>query len=310
MNRTIIHIVLLLVPALLWGQGDSLVTIKSGSRTIEGNLMMPDLEEVVPVVMIIPGSGPTDRDGNNGLMKNNSLKMLANDLRENGIASLRYDKRGLQGNPMGDQQEGDMLFDDFVEDARLWINYLQTFKGIGDIHVLGHSQGSLVAILAAQASEVRTVISVAGSGAPIDTIIREQLQTQPPTLQEASAVILDSLEQGHEVKNIHPMLQALFRPSAQPFLRSWMQYDPAIEIAKLDRPVLILNGSTDIQVGVDQAEILNTASANGKLVIIENMNHVLKDAPAARNENLKTYYDPELPLSLELVPAIVDFIKS
>lgn len=309
MNCNIIF-VLLLLPALLWGQEDSLVTIEAGSRTIEGSLMMPDLEREVPVVLIIPGSGPTDRDGNNGLMKNNSLKMLAEGLRDSGIASLRYDKRGLKGNPMGDQQEADLLFDDLAEDASLWINYLQTLNGFGDIHILGHSQGALVAILAAQGSEVQTVISVAGSGVPVDDIIREQLLTQPPVLQEASAIILDSLEQGFEVKKIHPMLQALFRPSVQPFLGSWMRYDPVAEISKLDQPVLVINGTTDIQVGTGQAKKLKAAKANAELLIIENMNHVLKTAPAERNENLKTYYDPELPLSPELVPAIVAFITS
>lgn len=310
MNRNFIHMALLLVPVILWGQKDSLVTVQTGSRTIQGSLMMPKQEKEIPVVLIIPGSGPTDRDGNNGLMKNNSLKLLAEGLYENGIASLRYDKRGLKGNPMGDQKEADLIFDEFVEDAMLWIRYLQGLQGISDIHVLGHSQGSLVGILAAQDAEVQSIISVAGSGSPIDEIIREQLQMQPPVLQQASAVVLDSLEQGHEVKDIHPMLQALFRPSVQPFLRSWMQFDPADEVGKLDQPVLIVNGTTDIQVGIEQAQKLKAASTHGNLLILENMNHVLKTASAERNENLKTYYDPELPLSAELVPAIVAFITS
>lgn len=310
MKQVILHIALLLAPALLWGQMDSLVTIENGSRSIEGNLMMPDVDKAVPVVLIIPGSGPTDRNGNNGLMTNNSLKMLASGLRDNGIASLRYDKRGLKGNPMGEQQEADLRFEDFVADTRLWFNYLNTLDGISEIHVLGHSQGSLVGILAAQGSEIRSVISLAGSGEPIDNIIREQLKSQPAVIQEQSAIILDSLEEGHDVKNIHPMLQSLFRPSVQPFIRSWIQYDPVAELAKLKRPVLILNGTTDIQVGVDQAKKLHAAEPKSEMVIIENMNHVLKEAAADRNKNLSTYYDPNLSLAPQLVPAIVNFIKS
>jgi len=310
LKHVILHIALLLAPAFLLGQVDSLVTIETGSRTIEGSLMLPDMDIAVPVVLIIPGSGPTDRDGNNSLMTNNSLKMLAIGLCENGIASLRYDKRGLKGNPMGEQQEAELSFEDFVADARLWFNYLNALNGISGIHVLGHSQGSLVGILAAQGTQIRSVISLAGSAEPIDNIIREQLKSQPPVLQEQSAIILDSLEQGHDVKNIHPMLQSLFRPSVQPFIRSWMQYDPACELAKLKRPVLILNGTTDIQVGVDQAEKLHAAEPKSKMVIIEKMNHVLKEAEAERNKNLSTYYDPDLPLAAELIPAIVEFITS
>jgi len=309
--RKIVFLSLLLLGATqVSAQLEEVVSLETGSSTLEGTLLLPDSVNPVPVVLIIAGSGPTDRDGNNSLMKNNSLKLLAAGLQKQGIASLRYDKRGIGASTLSKEQVLEIRFEDFVADAKSWIGYLQTLESVSEIHVLGHSQGSLVGIIAARESEVKRLISVAGLGYPVDAVLREQLKAQPPVLQEQADIILDSLALGHEVKSVHPMLVSIFNPGIQPFLRSYMQYDPQVEIAKLELPVLVVNGTTDIQVGVEHAERLLAASTNGQLVIIDRMNHVLKDAEANRNENLKTYYNPDLPLSTELVPAIVDFIKS
>lgn len=299
----------LLLPVALSGQ-EEIISIDTGAFVQEGTLLVPESDGAVPLVMIIPGSGPTDRDGNNSLMKNNSLKMLAEGLNENGIATLRYDKRGVSGGNLTPQQILDTRFEDFISDAKNWIDHLQNLEGVSDIHILGHSQGSLVGIMAAQGGQVKSLISLAGLGAPVDEIIREQLKVQPPLLQEQADIILDSLAQGHEVKKVHPMLISLFNPGVQPFLRSFMQYDPSSEIAKLDIPVLILNGTEDIQVGVDQAEKLHASCTNSKMVILEKMNHVLKEVEGDRLANQKTYFDPELPLIPGLVPAIVEFMNT
>jgi len=296
--------------ATLMGQQEEVVSLDTGTHTLEGTFLLPETEGAVPVVLIIAGSGPTDRDGNNTLMKNNSLKFVAEGLAEQGIASLRYDKRGIGESSLTKEQMLATRFEDLVTDAKSWISYLQTRDDVSEIHVLGHSQGSLVGMMAARDTEVQRLISVAGIGVTVDVILREQLKAQAPVLQEQADIMLDSLAQGHEVKKIHPMLQAIFNPAIQPFLRSYMKYDPHKEIAKLEQAVLIVNGTTDLQVGVPQAENLKAGNPNAEMVIIENMNHVLKDAPADRNENLKTYYNPELPLSPDLLPAIVDFIKS
>ncbi|MBT8236703.1 MAG: alpha/beta fold hydrolase [Bacteroidia bacterium] len=302
-------LILLCSPLIIFGQSEEIVTLDTGTNTLEGSFLNP-AGTAVPVVLIIAGSGPTDRNGNNTLMKNNCLKMLAEGLYENGIATLRYDKRGIGGSALTAQQRTDTRFDDMVNDAKSWVGYLQTIEGVGDIHVLGHSQGSLVGILTAQTENVTSVISVAGLGAPGGEIIREQLKVQPPILQEQAAIILDSLKQGHDVNYVHPMLQSLFQPALQPYVRSWIKYDPKEEIAKLEQAVLIVNGTEDIQVGVDQAEKLNKAHQKSELLIIEKMNHILKDAEGDRNANMSTYYKPDLPLSESLVPEIVKFIKA
>ena len=310
MKTTLSHFLFLLCAALVFGQQEKVVSLDTGLVSLEGTLLLPESEMAVPVVLIIAGSGPTDRDGNNSLMKNNCLKLLAQGLFENGIASLRYDKRGIGASKLPPDQVSATRFEDFIADAKSWIGYLQTLEEISEIHVLGHSQGSLVGMMAAQDTEVAQFISVAGLGLTVDTVLREQLKAQPPVLQEQADIILDSLAQGHDVNSIHPMLVSLFNSGNQPFLRSYMQYHPQVEIAKLKQPVLVVNGTTDIQVGVDQAKQLVAASTNARLFIVDEMNHVLKDAGADRNKNLKTYYNPDLPLSPKLVPELVDFIKS
>ena len=308
--RNYVFLFFLFVASVSMGQQEEVVSLDTGKNTLEGTFLLPESNVPVPVVLIIAGSGPTDRDGNNSLMKNNSLKLLAEGLHENGIASLRYDKRGIGGSTLSQELIRDLSFTDFVLDAKSWIGYLQTREDVSDIHVLGHSQGSLVGILAAQEANTTSLISVAGLGFPVDVTLREQLKAQPPVLQEQADIILDSLALGHDVNKVHPMLISIFNSAIQPFLRSYMEYDPTKEVAKLNQPVLVVNGTTDLQVSVQQAENLIAACSNGKLVLIENMNHVLKTAVADRNENLKTYYNPELPLSPELLPAIVGFIKS
>ena len=309
MRLGITTLILICFSLVLQGQSDQIVTLDTGSITLEGSLLQPEGNDL-PAVLIIAGSGPTDRNGNNSIMTNNSLKMLAEGLYENGIASLRYDKRGIGASALSSQQMLDVRFDDMVNDAKSWVGFLQTVEGLSDIHVLGHSQGSLVGILTAQTENVHSLISVAGPGVNGGEIIREQLKVQPPILQQQADIILDSLEQGHDVKKVHPMLQALFRPSVQAFVRSWIKYDPQEEIVKLQQPALIVNGTEDIQVGVDQAEKLHAAHPAAQKMIIEKMNHVLKDVEGDRNANLSTYYKADLPLSESLIPEIVNFIKA
>lgn len=309
MRLGITTLILICFSVAIQGQSDEMVTLDTGSNILEGSLRQPEGNDV-PVVLIIAGSGPTDRNGNNSFMTNNAYKMLAEGFFENGIATLRYDKRGIGASALSAQQMLDVRFDDMVNDAKSWVGFLQTVEGVSDIHILGHSQGSLVGILTAQTEKVRSVISIAGIGVNGGEIIREQLKVQPPILQEQADIILDSLEQGHDVNKVHPMLQALFRPSIQAFVRSWIKYDPQEEIGKLQQPVLIVNGTEDIQVGVDQAEKLHAALPESKMVIIEKMNHVLKDVEGDRNANLSTYYKADLPLSESLIPKIVDFIKA
>lgn len=262
------------------------------------------------LVIIIAGSGPTDRDGNQQMMQNNSLKMLGQDLAKEGIATFRYDKRIFTLLKQQALQEDKLLFDDFVEDAVSTINYFKTKNKYDAIYVLGHSQGALVGLLAAQQTEVTGYISLAGAGQGIDQTIVNQIGLQMPGLKDDAAQALATLKEKGSVKDFSPALTSILRKSVQPFMASWMQYDPAVEIQKLTIPVLIINGTRDLQVDMNEAEALKGAAPNAQLSVIENMNHVLKEVSDDQMENAKSYNEPSRPLAPMLVEIIQNFINT
>lgn len=284
-------------------------TLQTETGNIEGTLLVPESKNKVPLVLIIAGSGPTDRDGNNPVMKNNSLKMLAEGLVENGIASVRYDKRGIGESKNAGVSESELRFEHYVQDAQAWVDFLSKDSRFSEIIVLGHSEGSLIGMIAAQNSEVDKFISLAGVGTPAGEIIREQLKPQPPFVLEQSLPILEKLEKGETVAEVPPMLFSLFRPSVQPYLISWFRYDPRQELAKLNKPVLIIQGTTDLQVGVADAEKLANATKRAELRILEGMNHILKEAESDRAKNIATYSMADLPLKTDLVKSVIEFIR-
>lgn len=162
---------------------------------------------------------------------------------------------------------------------------------------------------AAQQVEIDAFISLAGAGRPINQVLQEQLSAQldGDLLTEAEQII-EQLRDGHQVDDISQPLESTFRKSVQPFLISWMNYNPVTEISQLSIPMLIINGSTDLQVPVEAAEMLHSKAQDAQLKIIEGMNHVLKPAPMERSENLKTYNQPNLPLADELKESIKAFL--
>lgn len=286
------------------------VVLPTETGDLHGTLLVPLTETPPPVVFIHPGSGPTDRDGNNPQMQNNSLKLLAEALYDAGIASLRIDKRGIAGS-QGAAPEGEskLTFDTYVNDAAAWLAWLRDHEGLDEVIALGHSEGSLVTMVAAQQTKLNGYISLAGAGRPADQVLRSQLAAQGPQVTAMTDPILDSLVAGKTVADVNPMLASLFRPSVQPYLISWFQYDPAEAIAQLDVPVLLINGTTDIQVPTSEAELLAEAQPNAELVIVEGMNHILKEAPADRMANIATYSKPNLPLVPALTETMVSFVQ-
>lgn len=308
-NCSIVFLLIFVFYSPANGQTEDTMLLDTGSGIIEGSLFLPDANPTSSVALIIPGSGPTDRDGNNTFMKNNSLKMLAQGIAKEGIASLRYDKRGVGKSLSAGVKEIDLRFENYIEDAKSWIGLLDNDQRFHNIIVIGHSEGSLIGMIASKKESVDKFISIAGVAQPAGIIIRKQLEAQPPYVLEQSLPILEKLESGEEVDSIPPMLFSLFRPSVQPYLISYFKYNPAEEIKKLKKPVLIVQGTTDIQVEVEEAEKLSASNPDARKVIIEGMNHVLKVADMNRLENIKTYSDPDLPLESSLVETIAGFIK-
>ncbi|QBA65552.1 alpha/beta hydrolase [Muriicola soli] len=306
--RNLVALIFLCASTFVCAQVDEEVEITTETGTLKGALMVPEGEGTFPVVMIIAGSGPTDRNGNNAAMTNNSLQLLAEGLYDNDIASLRFDKRGVAASVSAMTGEEDLRFETYIEDAESWGEYLKGDPRFDELVVMGHSEGSLIGMIAAKRMEADKFISIAGVGRPAADILREQLSVQPPGVTAMTDPIIESLERGETVDSVNPMLNVLFRPSVQPYLISWFKYDPAQAIAALNVPVLILQGTTDIQVKIKDAEMLASANPDAEKVIFDGMNHVLKEAPIDRMENMKTYNDPSLPLMVGLVEAIIDFI--
>lgn len=277
---------------------------------IYGTLTLPKEGENFPVAIIIAGSGPTDRDGNNPIGgKNNSLKMIGETLAKEGIASLRYDKRGIGESKSLVKNEEDLIFEDYIEDVVRWVDKLREDNRFSKIIIIGHSEGALIGATAAYKSNADGFVSVAGMGYSAYDTLKRQLKDQPGDIYEKSLPLLDTLKEGNLIFNPPQELYALFRPSVQPYMISWFKYDPVAEIVKVKVPVLILQGDNDIQVEVGDAEMLHQGNPDGKLVIVKGMNHVLKDAPTDREGNMATYSKPDLPLNEEFKNELIGFIK-
>ncbi|CEJ87184.1 Alpha/beta hydrolase fold protein [Hyphomicrobium sp. GJ21] len=279
---------------------------------LRGSLIVPDRGARSATVLILAGSGPVDRDGNLPGLRNDSLKLLARGLAERGIASLRIDKRGIGQSRTAAMREEDLRIQTYVDDAIGWLAFLGARQDTGPLFILGHSEGALIATLAAQRVKVAGIILVAGAGEPAAALIARQLSDAgvPEHLQIESKRISQSLARGVAVADVPPELTALYRPSVQPYLMSWLPLDPAAELARLTAPALIVQGTHDLQIRVEDAQRLAAGRPNSKLVLIEAMNHVLREAPKERAANLAIYGAFDKLLAPELVPAIASFIEA
>ncbi len=295
---------------LLPNEKEIAVTIPDGSK-LYGTLLSKNNNQ--KLFIIIAGSGPTDREGNNILgVESNSYQLLAQALDSENIASFRYDKRGIGKSIPSNVNEENLVFEDYINDAEKIFQYLQDSLGFKDIYILGHSEGSLIGIAAAEKVKAKGFVSIAGAGRPIDEIIEEQISNQPlpDSLKKKTTEIFASLKDGKKVNDVPDVLNSIFRKSVQPYMISWLKYDPAKEIKKLKCPILILQGSCDMQTKATDAENLHHSNAKSKMDIIPLMTHTLKNADeGCKDDNRKTYTDPSLPLNKQLVNDIVKFIK-
>jgi pimeloyl-ACP methyl ester carboxylesterase len=270
-----------------------------------------------PVVLIIPGSGPTDRDGNNPLgVTAAPYRLLAEALAADGVATVRVDKRGMFGSRAAIANANAVTIGDYAGDVHAWVKALRAETGARCIWVAGHSEGGLVALAAAQQPDgICGLVLIAAAGRPLDPIIREQLLANPanaPLLPEAFAA-LDKLKAGQRVDTagMNPALMPLFAPAVQGFLIDMMAYDPARLVAAFHGPVLVVQGDRDLQIGVGDARRLAAANPKAKLVILPGVNHVLKAvASDDRAANFATYGNPDLPLADGVAAAIAAFVKA
>lgn len=273
---------------------------------LNGTLLLPDGVEKPPLVIVIAGSGPTDRNGNQPMMQNNSLKYLAEALSKNGLATFRFDKRIIAQMRDGTIDENSLSFDDFVDDVKTIVGYF--YPTYPQIFLAGHSEGALIGTLAAH-EKVAGLISISGAGRPIDLILQEQIGQQAPYLVEEMRINFGLLRDGKPIERVNPNLISIFRPSVQNYMRSWLKYHPTEELEKLQIPILIVSGENDLQVPMKDGDALYAANPQAEWVIITGMNHVLKIVPEDYGANIQSYNKTDLPIAEDLVKEITNFIK-
>ena len=310
------EIALAAATALLCGQARGAerdVAIDGGKALLHGSLLTPHGGATSSTaVLFISGSGPTDRNGDSAIagVKPANLRLLAEALDAQGITSLRFDKRGIGASRDASPPENELRFQTFAQDAAAWARFLKAQPGVKCVVIAGHSEGSLLGMLAAQQTPVCGFVSIAGAGRPIAVVMREQLASQLPRATLAQVdVVFDELKAGREVPGV-PETDPLFRPSIQPYLISWIPIDPAAELRKVKAQVLIVQGDRDIQVDLADARALAAARPDARLAILPGVNHILKAAPADRAGNIATYADPKLPIDPQVTAEIFAFLKS
>ena len=298
------------IPVSVYPGEKEISIISAGGSKLYGTLLSKNNQQKIAI--ILAGSGPTDRNGNSTMAQpTNEYEMLARSLDSQNIATFRYDKRGVAKSAFPDFKEKNIVFDDYVKDVEKIFDYLHDTLGFKNIYFIGHSEGSLIAMLASQKNKVKGYISIAGAGRPIDVILEEQMKHQPlpDSVKQQIPAIFNQLKQGKEVDNFPTDLAPLFRKSVQPYMISWLKYSPEKEIKKLKCPILILQGSCDIQVKEEDANNLHEANKKSTLDIIPFMSHTLKNAGKNCIDQTSTYTDGDMPINKLLVEDIVKFIE-
>ncbi len=277
---------------------------------LTGELTVVNFKSKTPLVIFIAGSGPTDRNGNSKMTKSDCYLQLSDSLSNMGISTLRLDKRGIGNSIIDSFKEESMNIDTLVSDIDKIVDSMSNRKEFSKIYLLGHSEGSLIGILASQKNKfVNGLISIAGAGTSADSIILLQLSSQPKQVINIVSNYLDTLKQGKALTDVPKSFYALFRPSVQPYMISWIKYNPSSEISKLNIPILILQGKNDLQVKVEDAVKLNISSKQSSLMLLDNTNHILK-LVRSMEENKKSYNDPTFLLNADIPMHIKTFIQN
>lgn len=283
---------------------------------LKGTQLAPAAGAKAPVALILPGSGPTDRDGNSPLgVKGSTYRLLAEGLAAQGVTTVRMDKRGMFASGPAAADPNRVFIADLATDANAWAADLKKRTGAPCVWLIGHSEGALVAEVAGQTGkDLCGLVLVSGAGERLSDTLRRQLKAGVPAgpLLDQSLKNIAALETGGEVdaSGLPPGLQMLFLPQVQPFLRAVFAYDPPALLKAYKGPVLIMQGKTDIQILPADAEKLKAARPDARLVQLDGVNHLLKVAPLDRAANVATYADPSLPLAPGVAETIAGFIKS
>ena len=278
-----------------------------GAHTLHGALMRPDGSTAPVAVLLIGGSGPEDRDGDQRSAHQHSRTIwrLAQALAQRGVVSLRYDKRGVGESAAAGQAAS---FADTVQEAAGWARLLARQPGVRCVVVVGHSEGAEVGALVAREVHLCGLVEVSGASQDLGTLIEDQgaILGRSAELKAKIHAAIEAERAGRPIAEVPKGYESLFGPKAERFTRSQINIDPAAELAKVKVPVLVVQGDNDVQVKVEDARRL-AAAAHVEPVIVPSMNHILKLAPKDVRGNFMTYLDPNLPLAPGIAEAIGDF---
>ena len=295
---------------------DATVAVDSGAENgafLFGSLLKPLNKNNYSAVLILPEAG-ADRNGNSAgeEIRPDTYRELAQALAAKGIASVRIDKRGVGQSARAIAREEDLRFDTYVDDAVTWIKFLQAQPHVGCVAVFGHSEGALVAALAAKKVKVCAVIEASGASKPFAAVLSGQLKTAFDAGRltkedyDQAVKILDQLAAGKPAPNPPAKLAPLFRPSVQPYLISWLNVNP-VEALKTNTPVLILQGSGDLEMSAEDSRRLSTAPKNVRVVMVTGGDHDLKVRPASAG---RASPDQGRSLSPQVATSIQTFLDS
>lgn len=286
------------------------VELKTPTGTIYGGYDIPEGKGPWPIVIVQPGSGPTDRDGNNPQLKNNSLKMLGEGLREKGFAVLRFDKRGIAASAKSLGKIEDLRIEHYANDVVEWTKLIRADKRFSKVAFIGHSEGSVIGTIAAKDAKFDAYVSLCGPGRPFDVLVVEQVSKDSEDLGKKSGEIMAAIAKGEEPKDVPAVLQGLFNKPTRPYVRSMLAHDPAKSFGALLCPALIVSGTTDIQVAEADFKALAVANPKARAIRIERMNHVLKEFEKTNKLlQMGSYMDPKQPLHPKLIDSISPFLK-
>ena len=285
--------------------------IETQFGNINGTLLLPKVNVPCPVVLLIAGSGPTDRNMNQSAsVKTNSFLLLAEELAKRGIASVRFDKRGV-GSSRINQPVSEIVFETYIHDANAFIGKMKLDSRFSQVFVLGHSEGAAIGLLSSLSTLPAGFISVSGYANDFGSLLEEQFK-KLLTVQDFVLFknLLTRLRSGDDISAVKlpSALAGIFNPGTLTYLKSTMQYNSLKEIKKLKIPILLVGGSSDAQVPFKNAQELHKANPKSRLILIEGMNHVLKDVGNDILLNQKSYSDTQISLSPQLVNIIVKFL--
>ncbi len=281
---------------------------------LKGLLLTPDDRKARSVALIVPGSGPTDRDGNGPMIKSATYRLLAEGLADHGIASVRIDKRGLFTSAGAVPDADAVSMEDYADDVHCWIDVIKRMIRADCVWLIGHSEGGLVSLMAsAKPDSICGLVLLASPGRPPGDILREQMKRFAKTraVLDQSLSAIAALEAGNRVDatDLDPALAPVFRVGVQGFLISFLAVQPDLLAQSYTGPMLILQGRRDLQVSEADADRLKKANHDAELVLLDNTNHVLKTVTTDdADANMATYVDPHLPLAPGVVEAVARFI--